>query len=78
LLENEYDIRTIQLLLRHVSMETTMIYTHVAHKNFMGVRSPLDNREFRLRLLRMYTKKPIKKPARRGGIKFMTGATGLG
>ena len=43
LLENGYDIRTIQLLLGHVSLQTTMIYTHVAHKNFMGVRSPLDN-----------------------------------
>jgi integron integrase len=43
LLENGYDIRTIQLLLGHASLQTTMIYTHVAHKNFMGVRSPLDN-----------------------------------
>ena len=43
LLENGYDIRTIQLLLGHASLQTTMIYTHVAHKNFLGVRSPLDN-----------------------------------
>jgi integron integrase len=43
LLENGYDIRTIQLLLGHASLQTTMIYTHVAHKNYMGVRSPLDN-----------------------------------
>ena len=43
LLENGYDIRTIQILLGHVSLQTTMIYTHVAHKNFLGVRSPLDN-----------------------------------
>jgi integron integrase len=43
LLENGYDIRTIQLLLGHASLQTTMIYTHVANKNFLGVRSPLDN-----------------------------------
>ena len=43
LLEDGYDIRTIQLLLGHASLQTTMIYTHVAHKNYMGVRSPLDN-----------------------------------
>jgi integron integrase len=43
LLENGYDIRTIQLLLGHASLQTTMIYTHVAHKNFLGVRSPLDD-----------------------------------
>ncbi len=43
LLETGYDIRTIQLLLGHASLQTTMIYTHVAHKNFLGVRSPLDN-----------------------------------
>ena len=42
LLENGYDIRTIQQLLGHASLQTTMIYTHVAHKNCLGVRSPLD------------------------------------
>lgn len=42
LLENGYDIRTIQLLLGHASLQTTMVYTHVAHTNFLGVRSPLD------------------------------------
>lgn len=42
LLEAGYDIRTIQQLLGHARLETTMIYTHVAKKNALGVRSPLD------------------------------------
>src|SRR4030042_5484300 len=42
LLENGYDIRTIQELLGHKYLHTTMIYTHVATKNILGVRSPLD------------------------------------
>ncbi len=42
LLENGYDIRTIQELLGHQNLQTTMIYTHVATKNILGVRSPLD------------------------------------
>lgn len=42
LLENGYDIRTIQELLGHTDLQTTMIYTHVATKNILGVRSPLD------------------------------------
>lgn len=42
LLENGYDIRTIQELLGHANVQTTMIYTHVAGKNRLGVRSPLD------------------------------------
>jgi len=36
------DIRTVQLLLGHESLETTMIYTHVARKGVAGVTSPLD------------------------------------
>jgi integron integrase len=43
LLEQGYDIRTIQELLGHASIQTTMIYTHVARKNKLGVKSPLDN-----------------------------------
>ena len=42
LLESGYDIRTIQKLLGHKSLLTTMIYTHVAKKNILGVKSPLD------------------------------------
>jgi integron integrase len=42
LLENGYDIRTVQELLGHKNLQTTMIYTHVASRNVMGVRSPLD------------------------------------
>ena len=43
LLENGTDIRTIQQLLGHADLNTTMIYTHVARKNALGVRSPLDH-----------------------------------
>jgi site-specific recombinase XerD len=43
LLEDGYDIRTVQELLGHKDVRTTMVYTHVLNKGGRGVRSPLDS-----------------------------------
>ena len=42
LLEAGYDIRTVQELMGHKDVKTTMVYTHVMNKGPLGVRSPLD------------------------------------
>lgn len=43
LLESGYDIRTVQELLGHKNVATTMIYTHVLNRGAGGVRSPVDS-----------------------------------
>jgi hypothetical protein len=42
LLEDNHDIRTVQELLGHKDVRTTMIYTHVMNKGPLGVKSPLS------------------------------------
>ena len=42
LLQSNYDIRTIQELLGHKDVKTTMIYTHVLQRGGLAVKSPLD------------------------------------
>lgn len=43
MLQNDYDIRTVQDLLGHKNIKTTMIYTHVAQRGAHGTKSPFDD-----------------------------------
>ena len=43
LIENGYDVTSVQAMLGHKSPETTLIYTHIASPNLINVKSPLDN-----------------------------------
>jgi site-specific recombinase XerD len=43
LLESSYDIRTVQELLGHNDVRTTMVYTHVLNRGGRGVKGPMDN-----------------------------------
>jgi site-specific recombinase XerD len=41
-LKDGYDIRTVQALLGHRDVRTTMIYLYVMHRGALGVKSPMD------------------------------------
>jgi site-specific recombinase XerD len=49
LLEGGYDIRTVQELLGHSNVATTMVYTHVLNRGGLGVRSPADQLDIDMR-----------------------------
>ncbi len=70
LLEDRYDIRTVQELLGHRDLRTTMIYTHVLNRGAFGVRSPAD----RLRGVDGWGEGPRSKE--RGGLGVEVGESG--
>ena len=58
LLENGYDIRTVQELLGHRDVSTTMIHLHVMRKGALGVKSPMDRLDVDTRGLRALSTEP--------------------